>query len=79
MSHVELKKILAKSHVSVAEKSLRPLSNLRNDNVAYHFRFTPSCLLTKALCHMAYLRRARVVMSNLVVESPLSVLSDPCE
>ena len=57
------------SPVSVANKSLCPLSNLRNGNVACHYRFTPSCHVTKAPCRMSNLRNGNVAVSNLVVQT----------
>ena len=61
------------SHVSVANKYLCPLSNLRKDNVACHYRFTPSCRVTKAPCRMSNLRNSHVAVSNLVVQTHLFV------
>ena len=68
MSHVELKK-MAMSHVSVANKSLCPLSNLRNGNVACHYRFPPFCCVARAPCRMSNLRNGPVAVSNLVVQT----------
>ena len=67
-SHVACKKMLM-SHVSVANKSLCPLSNLRNGNVACHYRFPPSCRVARAPCGMSNLRNGHVAVSNLVVQT----------
>ena len=56
---------MAISYVSVAKKSLCPLSNLRNGNVTCHYRFTTSGSVTKTLCRMSNLRNGHVAMSNL--------------
>ena len=59
----------AMSHVSVANKSVCPLSNLRNGNVACHYRFPPSCCVARAPCRMSNLRNGHVAVSNLVVQT----------
>ena len=60
---------MAMPHASVARKIVCPLRNLRKGKVACHYRFTPSCRVTKAHCHMSILRNGHVAISNLVVQT----------
>ena len=51
---------------------LCPLSNLRNGNVACHYRFALSCRVASTPCRMSNLRNDHVAVSNLVVQTHTS-------
>ena len=45
------------------------MSNLRNGNVAFHYRFPLSCRVARAPCRMSNLRNGHIAVSNLVVQT----------
>ena len=63
MSHVKFKKWKCRTSL-IANTSLCPLSNLRNGDVACHYRFPPSCRVAKAPCRMSNFRNGYVAMWN---------------
>ena len=74
MSHVEFKKWQCRMSLSLINRCL--LSNVRNGNVACHYRFSPSCRVARAPCRMSnnYLRNGHVAVSNLVVQTHMIAL-----
>ena len=64
MSHTDYK--IWQCHMFLSILILYLLPNLRNGNVACHYRFTLSCSVTKALCCMSNLGNGHVAVSNVV-------------